>query len=53
MHKHKRFTTRIDTFQNKVVMERDGKVFAVYPIEHKLEADKIANIMNERGVDVT
>jgi hypothetical protein len=48
----KKFTTRVDTFLGKVIMERDGKYLASYPLEHKLEADKIASVMNERGIDV-
>lgn len=50
--KAKKFSTRIDSFTNKVVMERDGKLLATYPLEHKLEADRIASVMNERGIDV-
>jgi hypothetical protein len=49
----KKFTTRVDGFTQKVIMERDGKYLASYPLEHKLEADKIASVMNERGIDVT
>jgi hypothetical protein len=48
----KKYSTRVDTFTNQVIMERDGKHLASYPLQHKIEADNIAAIMNERGLDV-